>query len=238
MSNGRLSPGAEVAKEGVLAILGAIFWDLIKTFFRNSAHKGGEIAAEKLTKKFAERRDEMLSFIRGLVSRGGSAKRASQNLIKRWEKRQKRAKKSYRVNGKVAYYKPYDEAIFAERITKLYTSLDEKGERKARIEIFIWIGNMSDEEFDLFLEFLNHDIVIQFLRRSWEWLKWAWPHIYCSDLKNPGLYQQFKEKLGVAKATKKLAKVNRGLKNSAKREKGRGLFRKLFLDPLRSPFKL
>lgn len=167
----------EIGKEIVISGIMAGLIDFFRDVFGKKIPQGIE-------KKFVESRDEMLTFIQGLDDR-----LASKNLLERWKKRQLCKPRSY---GEKEKYKYGDEIDFAERLTKLYKSLDEPQERWQRVEMFKWFGRMNDEEFDLFIEFLNHDVVIQWLKKSWGWVKEIWGKLYSTDAQNPGLCQKMK----------------------------------------------
>lgn len=128
---------------------------------KNGAKKAGDKAVEKIISKMDERRGEMLAFIRGLVARD---KEASETLIKRQHDRQFCRQRSY---GEKKQYLPGDEDTYVTLLTKLYIALDESDEEIARQEIFVWLGRISDEDFDATIEFLHHDIFVQWLKRSW-----------------------------------------------------------------------
>lgn len=165
----------EIGKEIVISGVIAGLIDFLRDLF-------GKKIPKTIEKKFEESRDEMLTFIRGLDDR-----KASKNLLDRWQARELCQPRSY---GKKEPYKHGDEIRFTERLTKLYKSLDEPQEKWQRVEMFKWFGRMADEEFDLFLEFLNHDLVMQWLKRSWLWVKEIWNKLYSSDPQNPGLCQK------------------------------------------------
>ncbi len=196
----------EIIKEVGIAGAMAALIEGLKEGAKNGGKKVGEKAVEKIAKKFEEYRDEFLAFVRSLASHGIEGRAAFDNLQRRWKARQLCQPRTYSTNEP---YKPGDEDIFVDRLTKLYISLNEPQERDTRIEVFKWLGCMPDEEFDVFLELLNHDFIIQWIRRSWMWLKEVWGKFYSTDPQVPGLYQQLDKKLN-----QKLAPVNKRVKKA------------------------
>jgi len=83
---------------------------------------------------------------------------------------------------------------FQEALTKLYMHLAEPTEKEARKQIFKWLDRMSDEEFNVVVEMLRYDNVIQWLKRSWAWLEEAGKNIfkflYSTDPQKLGLLQK------------------------------------------------
>jgi len=171
----------EIGKEILISGIMAGLIDLLRDVL-------GKKIPERIGKKFEEYRDEMMTFIQGLDDR-----KASKNLWSRWKVRELCQPRSY---GKKEPYKHGDEINFVERLTRLYKSLDEPQEHWQRVEVFKWLGRMEDEEFDLFLEFLNHDLIMQWFKRSWLLLKEAWGKIYSTDPQNIGIYQKALVKIG------------------------------------------
>jgi len=165
----------EIVKEILISGVIAGLIDLLRDVF-------GKKIPKRIEKKFEECRDEMMTFIQGLDDR-----KASKNLWERWKARELCKPRSY---GQKEPYEPGDEIDFAERLTKLYRSLDEPQEQYQRIEMFKWLGRMEDEEFDLFLEFLNHDVISQALKKSWVRVKEIWGKVYSAGPRNIGLYQK------------------------------------------------
>jgi len=132
---------------------------------KNGAKKAGDATVEKIISRMDERRGEMLAFIRGLAARDPLA---SENLIRRQRERQFCHPRSY---GAREPYLAGDEDRFVTLLTKLYIALEQPDEKIVRREIFVWLGRLSDEDFDATIEFLHHDIFIQWLKRSWGWIK-------------------------------------------------------------------
>lgn len=180
----------EIFKEVVIA---GVIAGLVDGF-KVGARKEGEIVAEKIVKKFEEHRAEMLAFLRGLAA---SDKEASEKLFERQRIRSLCQKKFYSEER----YKPGDEDLYVELLTKLYMALNEPSEKEIRVEVFKWLGHLSDEDFDLTIEFLKHDVFIQWLRRFWggfktiskefySALKKIKDKLYSTDPQVPGLYQK------------------------------------------------
>lgn len=155
----------EILKEIIVSGLVAGGLDAVKNGLKKTGEKAGEKVAEKIISKMDERRGEMLAFIRGLVKRDPIA---SDNLLRRQRERQFCLPRSY---GNKERYVPGDEDHFVTLLTKLYIALDEPHEKTIRTEIFVWLGSLSDEDFDATIEFLHHDVFIQWFKRSWGWIK-------------------------------------------------------------------
>lgn len=120
--------------------------------------------AEKIKKKLTdEKRAELLSFLRELAAYGENGKKASETLLRRQRDRQERKALAYDPRKK---YLPGSEDEFVTLLTKLFIALsDDERELESRIATFIWLGEMEDLEFDAKLEFLKHDVVLQYGRR-------------------------------------------------------------------------
>ena len=177
----------EILKEmGIAGVMVGIM-DAIKEALKDGAKKAGEVATDKILKKFEERRDEMLAFIRGLSAIDPYA---SATLLRRHEERNFCQKRSYSDEC----YKPGDENEFVELLTKLYVALDEPDERNIRIQVFKWLGNIPDKEFDARLEFLKHDVVLQWLKKFLGYAKQAINKFYSTNVENLGLYQELDRK--------------------------------------------
>ncbi len=156
---------------------------------RNGAKKTGDVVVDKIISKMEERRGEMLAFIRGLAQRDSQS---SKNLLERQRVRQFCQPRSYGEDKKP--YVPGDEDHFVTLLTKLYIALDEPHEKKIRTEVFVWLGRLSDEDFDATIEFLHHDVFIQWLKRSWGWVKNIGSKLSSDDKQNPGFYQRTDQK--------------------------------------------
>lgn len=150
----------EIAREfGISAIVEVLF---------DKVRKGaGMIAAdatEKIKNKLTdEKRAELLAFLRELAGYSEDGRVASDNLLRRQRERQEGKKLSYNLGKK---YPAGSEDEFVTLLTKLFIALsDDEREIESRTATFIWLGNMKDEEFDAKLEFLKHDVVLQYGRR-------------------------------------------------------------------------
>jgi len=159
----------ELLKEiGVVAV-----FDAVKERLKTEA--GREVVGqvlEKVKKSLEESRAELMAFV---IKLGVEEPTASKNLKQRQEDRQLLRPRNY---GKYEPYKYGDETKYVNLLTKLYKALDEPEEEEERKEVFKFLGHMPDEEFDTFLEFLNHDIVIQWIKMSWVWVKEIWQAAY------------------------------------------------------------
>lgn len=180
----------EIFKEVVIA---GVIAGLVDGF-KVGARKEGEIVAEKIVKKFEEHRAEMFAFLRSLAAKD---EEASKKLFERQRIRKLCQNKSYSDEK----YKPGDEDLYVELLTKLFMALNEPSEQNTRREIFKWLGHLSDEDFDLTLEFLRHDVFVQWIRRFWggfkavsnefySALKKIKAKLYSSDPNAPGLHQR------------------------------------------------
>ncbi|MEK7146665.1 MAG: hypothetical protein AAB772_00225 [Patescibacteria group bacterium] len=173
---------------------------LMKELSKKGAREGSRIIVKKLTD---EHRAEVLVFIVRELAQADQI--AADNLLRRQKMRQF-------CEGK---YQPGDEDKYVTLLAKLYLTLDgtdgsgkEKAdgqkERDSRLQIFRWLGGISDPDFDAALEFLNHDVFIQWLKKSWSWLAEISKYIYSNNRKNLGLVQ---------KMDKELAPTARSLRN-------------------------
>lgn len=98
----------------------------------------------------------------------GRNKIAAENLQRHQRERNDGAVISYKpeIPGKPRErYRPGSENTLNELLAKTYLRYDdsEMGQ-EARLEMFEWLGEMSDEKFDATLEAINHDVVMQYIR--------------------------------------------------------------------------
>lgn len=135
--------------------------------------EGAPVVVDKMKKKITdEHRAEMLTFIRELAARDPLA---SETLLRRHRDRQEEKEISY-LPGK--RYLAGSEDTYVTLLTKLHTALsDSDGEKESRFEMFKWLGRMNDQEFDATLEFLNHDVVMQYIRKTAQIAGMAIPEI-------------------------------------------------------------
>lgn len=135
--------------------------------------EGAPVIADKMKKKITdERRAEMLTFIRELAARDPFA---SETLLRRQRDRQEEKEISYLPGKK---YLAGSEDMYVTLLTKLHAALDDSNdEKESRFEMFKWLGRMNDQEFDATLEFLNHDIVMQYIRKAAQIAGMAIPEI-------------------------------------------------------------
>lgn len=175
----------EIAKEvGIALGLDIMF----KKFYEKGADKASEAVIKKITE---EHRAELLSFIRHLGVQYD--KESSENLLRRQRLRQTCSPIPYNPTLR---YQHGSEDSYVNLLTKLYIALnDSDKERNDRIEIFKWLGRLNEQDFDATLEFLNHDAFIQWMKRSWGWIKEAFRILYSMDPASPGLYQKIDVKI-------------------------------------------
>src|SRR3989344_4894883 len=145
------------------------FEALFERAFNRTADAIGEVVSgnikrmEEIQKKASEKRAELLAYIRGIAT-ASRDEIASENLFNRHEDRLKCRPRRYWDHRR---YKPLDENLFVVLLIELKEALWEENERQVCLEMFVWLGRMSDEEFDIKLEFLNHDQFAQILKRVW-----------------------------------------------------------------------
>lgn len=149
----------EILKEvGIVGLIAGIM-DMAKDAFRNGVKKVGDGVVAKITKELEEeKRAEMLAFIRSLAA---IDLKASKQLLKRQMDRQECKARTYGDNKP---YVPGDENSYVKLLTKLYIALSKPDEQNTRVQVFVWLGNLDDEEFDSRLEFLSHDVVLQYAK--------------------------------------------------------------------------
>lgn len=150
----------EIAREIGIAIISSVGVDVL---FHKMKGEAADAVVKTIKKKLNdESRAEMLTFICELA--GHDEPQASENLLRRQRERQNEAEISYKPGVK---YPPGSEDEFVTLLTKLYIALsDDEREKESRIEMFARLGNMSDEDFDATLKFLDHDIAMQYIRKG------------------------------------------------------------------------
>jgi hypothetical protein len=150
----------EILKEIGIAGLMASIMDAAKGAVKDGVKKAGDAVFTKISKEMEEEyRVRLLTFIRELAIIDPWA---SAQFIRRHEDRQFCRPRTY---GNHKSYVSNDENKYVMLLSKLYIGLDEPEEQNARVQIFKWLGNIPDEEFDSRIEFLNHDMVIQYATR-------------------------------------------------------------------------
>lgn len=175
----------ELLKEMGIAGLVAGIMDTARDAVKDGVKKVGDATITKITKEMEEEyRDRLFAFIRSLATIDPYA---SAQLIRRHEDRQYCRPRRYGSHDPYVYG---DENKFVKLLSKLYIGLDEPDEQNARVQIFIWLGHLSNKEFDSRLEFLNHDVVVQYIKRALGVVKGTINQLYSTDRQHPGLYQQ------------------------------------------------
>lgn len=149
----------EVAKEFTIAGFMAIIIEIVKGGLK-------DVLQKKIEKSFKESRGEFFAWLPSLAREN---KKAFENLRRRQCIRQK-------PDGKRTYppytlYGPGSEDLMVQLLTGLFIAMGEKNELESRKNIFIYLGMLSDEEFDQALEFLNHDVLTQWFNKLKLWVK-------------------------------------------------------------------
>lgn len=116
------------------------------------AQSGAEKIAKYVVRRtFTDSRAILLNFI--LQEVFAEDETASNNLLEWHEKRTKC----------LPPYKPNDENRFVKLLTKLYNALESSPHD--RLKTFVTLGRMTENEFNLKLDFLENDVVAQWLKR-------------------------------------------------------------------------
>lgn len=142
-------PTGEVVKSSLLAILAAIGVDLARGKSKETTlpHPNPpNLGAQKA---------KLLAFIKQLQE--VSPKTAS-NLFRRY---------SERVNWKRCDYRPQDADMFAQTLASLLSSLENPQEQRG---VFVWLGELDDENFNLVLNLLHHATFSSWIKNSWGWV--------------------------------------------------------------------
>ncbi|MEY4731575.1 MAG: hypothetical protein RL681_521 [Candidatus Parcubacteria bacterium] len=121
----------------------AALWDVLKKLV-------AERAADGFKKSFEEQRAALLAYILTLTDR-----EASKNLLAWHKKRQQQ----------VPPYTYGDENRFVKLLTKLFTALEKPEQKKVRDKVFSKLGRMSESDFNLALDFLEHDFLKQLYKK-------------------------------------------------------------------------
>jgi len=171
----------EVVKEfGIAAFVATVldmFKDGIKEKGKEAINAGMKLATKKLTEEY---RGELLAFIlKDVAEYFEEGKTAAENFMKRQAIRQTEGEKSYSTTMPKERYQPGDEDKMVGLLTKLFKALDGTSEKtpeaaekelQLRLTTFVALGNMSDEQFDTTLEFLSHDVLVQWLKKAKIWI--------------------------------------------------------------------
>lgn len=172
----------EVGKElGITAGGIAVFellrkaWGLMKMGSRTAAAEvirevGSKAAVETAKKVQAKMSDhyraKLLVFLQKMESSEDEKKKvAAKTIRKRQEDRQFCRPRPYAGEGD---YRPGEENLLVDCLGKvLILKESEEGKETTdedTINFFVWLGELPPQEFDAAIEFLNHDIVMQWLR--------------------------------------------------------------------------
>lgn len=136
-----------IARESLIAILAAIGVDRVKN----------RKPTRVLPKTSEAYKAELLGFIKNLEN---TSPKASKNFLERYERRKK-----WQEHG----YEPGDASEFVELLAQLFRHLEDAP--KEREKLFVWLGGMDDQEFDVLLTFLKHDKFSDWLKNSWRWAR-------------------------------------------------------------------
>ncbi len=151
----------EILKETGIAAVVATALDALKNGAKKSVEEAGAVATKRIAKKLnEEHRKEFFAFLRALAAEDLTA---SENLFRHWRDRQHSQPRTY---GLKEPYKDGDEAKFEDLLGGLYVALSDEDEVETRREVFKWLGHLEDPEFDETLPLLDHDIVIQWLKKT------------------------------------------------------------------------
>ncbi len=133
----------------------------IKGTIKEWSQKKGQKAAEGIIKAIEAERVKL--FISGIELEAHD-RVAAQNLMRRWQLRQLRESRTYGIHEPYVYG---DENRMTKILTTLFVAMDDNPQdRQQRIETFVRLGRMSDQQFDTSLEILHDDTVMQWLRRA------------------------------------------------------------------------
>lgn len=193
----------EIAREFGISALVDVMLDRVRKGAGDIASGAAKKIKDKLTD---EKRAELLAFLRELEGyEKVDPPVASKNLLRRQRDRQQGKELSYKKGVK---YQAGSEDEFVTLLTKLFIALSDEEELESRIATFLWLGNMDDEEFDATLEFLKHDVVLQYGRKI--------PHVIREMLLE---FKKLSEEFGLNKSLRKIdatvggrmEKINDGL---------------------------
>lgn len=146
---------SELLREVIIAGVVPGLVEGLKTGFKTA----GEGVGARVVKTLEEARSELLAFIQSLEAEDALA---SQTLIRRQQDRQFLRPRNY---GENKPYRPGDENLYVQLLSKFYRALDKPEQAEIRKETFKWFGRLSDEEFDATIEFLHDDRAVQWLKR-------------------------------------------------------------------------
>ncbi len=169
-------PLANIWEFLVSDIGGAVVWDeVLKPILKGAVEKHGDKMGQVVYDKFFtdKIRAKLQDYFRLLSERGESGRAAYQRLRARQERHQR----------------DNTENFFVEMLGKVVLTFDGE-DPEAALDILEWAGAMSDDEFNAFLEALNHDAFLQVLKRLGGHIRFVWSRIYSSDLNAPGLWQR------------------------------------------------
>jgi len=150
-------------------------WGLMKVGSRTAAaeviREVGSKAAVETAKKVQEKmsdhyRAKLLVFLQKMESSTEPRQQsAAKNIRKRQEDRQFCRPRPYTSEGD---YRPGEENLLVDCLGKVLILKEPEKEAAATeeetVKFFVWLGELPPQEFDSAIEFLNHDIVMQWLR--------------------------------------------------------------------------
>jgi len=172
----------EVGKEVGITAGGIAIFELIKkamglmkmgsrTVAAEAIRELGSKAAMETAKKVQEKmndhyRAKLLVFLQKMeTSSNPKQQSAAKNIRKRQEDRQFCRPRPY-TDGK--NYLPGEENLLVDCLGKILILKESEKEKEVTdediINFFVWLGELPPQEFDSAIEFLNHDIVMQWLR--------------------------------------------------------------------------
>jgi hypothetical protein len=142
-------------------LVGHATWGAVKGTVKEASGDALRSGVER-QKKVRESRSELMAFIVSLrCEPGGEAK--VKKLLRRLDDRQQCRAKSY---------SPYDRYVHGDEnkmmslLVDLYRGLGEPKEAHLRRQAFLFVADLSDREFDNAMAALNHDWIIQLVKRG------------------------------------------------------------------------
>lgn len=197
---GAKKTAGDIFKTAFFETLTSAAGSFISSFFeplKEKAGAAGYAVGHEVAKAFAESRDEMFGWIHDefrqeTTSDQNGESKAHENFNRRWKFRQLHAHKPYAGKMCVNFsfdldlkigmcdngtqcpwsYKPGDEVAFTGVWTGVYVHLGGKEEYEKRINTFQYYFELdSDEEFDVVMQQLVHDLVKQYGEKFYEFFK-------------------------------------------------------------------
>lgn len=165
----------EIIEETLWGFVAKLFTGGFKDLFSSAAQKGIETAQDR-AKKGEEYRHELAAWINKDLR--DADLNAAKNLLRRWSAREQNQKRTYYVGRSKPEYEPGSESFMIHVLGKVFEHLDPENEseenrereEEARLELFKFMGNMEDKEFDSFLVVLHNDTFEQWVVKAWHYV--------------------------------------------------------------------